>query len=202
MRERLRAIDLAATSLVGLRGGAASIGALTRQAEAHEHLAAQEQQVPALVELTPAQRPQVARAEAQVASLRRTAERLAPAQPQLAAQLQQRAEVLQARVEEARSRSLDEVRRRFDDEAAAERSLAVINYGLAVHTARRHRAPHAVGRAPLERLRAEDNREAAAAAFARRDLPFPYREGMFAAESPGALAMEPSPVATPGLASP
>ena len=48
-KEQLRAIDASAREVVSLRGGEYSIGALTRQGEAHEYLATQEARVATLL---------------------------------------------------------------------------------------------------------------------------------------------------------
>jgi tetratricopeptide (TPR) repeat protein len=198
-KAELRAIDEAATQVVQLRGGEFSIGAITRQAEAHEHLATQEQQIPNLIELNSQQRQQLARAETQIQRLETTAGRIEGANADAAQRLRDQAQTLRDQLDAARTAMIDQVRTRFDEEAAAERQLAILNYGLAVYTARNRNIPTQFAARALERLRAEDNQQLSQQAFSRPNLPFPYRAGMFDGEAPGAVTAQQTPVATPGL---
>lgn len=199
LKTQLRAIDEAATQVVQLRGGEYSIGAITRQGEAHEHLATQEQQIPNLIELSSAQQQQLTRAERQIQNLESTAGRIEGANPDAAQRLRDQAQTLRDQLDQARQGMIDTVRQRFDEEAEAERKLAIINYGLAVYTARNNNIPTPFAARALERLRAEDNQALTQAAFAQPNLPFPYRPGMFDGEAPGAVTSQQTPIATPSL---
>ncbi|MEZ4392152.1 MAG: tetratricopeptide repeat protein [Polyangiales bacterium] len=199
LKTQLRAIDEAATAVVQLRGGEYSIGAITRQGEAHEHLATQEQQIPNLIELSATQQRQLTTAERQITNLENTANRIENANADAAQRLRDQAQTLRDQLDQARQGMIDTVRQRFDEEAAAERTLAIINYGLAVYTARNNNIPTDFAATALERLRAEDNQQLAQAAFARPNLPFPYRSGMFDGEAPGAVASQSTAIATPSL---
>lgn len=197
-KTELRAIDEAATQVVALRGGEYSVGALTRQGEAHEHLATQEQQIPNLVELSAAQRAQLARAETQIQRLETTAGRIENANADAAQRLRDQAQTLRDQLDQARQGMIDQIRTRFDEEAAAERQLAIINYGQAVYTARNRNIPTPYAARALERLRAEDNQQLIDQALRQQRL-FEYRQGMFDGEAPGAVVSQQTPIATPGL---
>ena len=201
LKTQLTAIDQAATAVVQLRGGEYSIGAITRQGEAHEHLATQEQQIPNLIDLSSAQQAQLRTAEAAIARVEQAADRLerANGNPDQVQSLRDRVQQLRDQIDQQRQGMIDTVRQRFDEEAEAERKLAIINYGLAVYTARNNNIPTPFAARALERLRAEDNQALTQAAFAQPNLPFPYRAGMFDGEAPGAVSSQQTPIATPGL---
>jgi tetratricopeptide (TPR) repeat protein len=201
LKTQLTAIDQAATAVVQLRGGEYSIGAITRQGEAHEHLATQEQQIPNLIDLSTAQQAQLRTAEAAIARVEQAADRLerANGNPDQVQSLRDRVQQLRDQIDQQRQGMIDQVRQRFDEEAEAERKLAIINYGLAVYTARNNNIPTPFAARALERLRAEDNQALTQAAFAQPNLPFPYRAGMFDGEAPGAVSSQQTPIATPGL---
>jgi hypothetical protein len=99
-----------------------------------------------------------------------------------------------------------QVQQRFDQEAESERKLAIQDYAIAIHLARRDNIPTPFAARALEHIRLEDNRPLVDAAV-RQIRPavaqaarFQYTPGMFDAEAPGADLTQQQPVATPGLA--
>ncbi|MFO0604946.1 MAG: hypothetical protein U0324_17320 [Polyangiales bacterium] len=192
-RADLASLDAAAREVVALRGGAASIDALVRQGEAHEHLATQEARVGEL--LATDDDPAVRRARAAVERLRALARR-APSQRE---RLEAQADALEQQVRERVDAQVDRARRVFDEEAGVERQLAVINYATAVHASRAEHLPTALAARALERLHVEENRAVLDAAMARQRA-FAYAPGMFDVQAPGATLTQASAEATPPLA--
>jgi tetratricopeptide (TPR) repeat protein len=196
---QLRAIDASARDVVSLRGGEYSIGALTRQGEAHEYLATQEARVAGLIETSAADQRALAAATAQLDRAEAAANRL----PESNAQRQ----TILDRVQEGRDRlatqqqtRIDEVQRSFDEEATAERKLAIINYGTAVYTSRNQNIPTPYSARALEHMRLDENRPLVEDALSHQQV-FQYRAGMFDGEAPGATVTQTTPVGGPGLVS-
>ena len=198
-KEQLRVIDVSAREVVSLRGGEYSIGALTRQGEAHEYLATQEARIATLIIVPVSQQRQIASATAQLDRAEAAANRLPETHPQRQALLD--------RVQEGRDRlaaqqqtQQEEVQRSFDAEAEAERKLAIINYGTAVYTARNQNIPTPYAARSLEHMRLDENRGLVDSALTQQRV-FEYRSGMFDGEAPGATVTQMTPVAGPGLVS-
>ena len=198
-KEQLRVIDSSAREVVSLRGGEYSIGALTRQGEAHEYLATQEARIATLIIVPASQQRQIASATAQLDRAEAAANRLPESNPQRQALLD--------RVQEGRDRlaaqqqtQQEEVQRSFDAEAEAERKLAIINYGTAVYTARNQNIPTPYAARALEHMRLDENRGLVDSALTQQRV-FEYRSGMFDGEAPGATVTQTTPVAGPGLVS-
>lgn len=200
-KTQLRAIDAAARDVVGLRGGEYSIGALTRQGEAHEYLATQEARVGSLIQLSAAQQANFRRAEASIAQLRAAADTLERAgRDEQAQALRDRADGLQQQLDDQRTGAIQQVQESFDQEAEAERKLAIINYGTAVHTSRTQNIPTPYAARALEHMRLDENRPLVDAALSQQRV-FEYRSGMFDGEAPGATVTQTTPLAGPGLVS-
>lgn len=199
-KEQLRAIDTAARDIITLRGGEYSIGALTRQGEAHEYLATQESRLGELIQLSREEQQQFQRAEAAIANLERLATRVERQNPDLAQQTRDRAQALRDQLQQQQDERRQRVQAAFDQESAAERQLAIINYATAIHTARTQNIPTPFAARALERLRLEENQPLMDQAL-QNQRAFEYRPGMFNAEAPGATLTQATPVATPGLAS-
>ena len=198
-KEQLRAIDASAREVVSLRGGEYSIGSLTRQGEAHEYLATQESRVGSLIQLSRAQQDQFHRAEAQIAQLRHAADLLERAgRAEQAQTIRDRADALEQQLADSRTNAIQQVQQNFDSEAEAERSLAIINYGTAVNTARTQNIPTPFSARALEHMRLDENRALVEPALTRQHI-FEYRPGMFDGEAPGATVMQTTPLAGPGL---
>ncbi len=198
-KEQLRVIDASAREVVSLRGGEYSIGALTRQGEAHEYLATQEARIATLIVVPAAQQRQIATATAQLDRAEAAANRLPEDNPNR--------QVLLDRVQEGRDRlaaqqqaQQEEVQRSFDAEAEAERKLAIINYGTAVYTSRNQNIPTPYAARALEHMRLDENRPLVDSALTQQRV-FEYRSGMFDGEAPGATVTQTTPVAGPGLVS-
>jgi hypothetical protein len=192
-RASLAALDAAAREVVALRGGEFSVGALVRQGEAHEHLAALESRVGEL--LAVADSPALRRARASVERLRALARR----DPARREALTQQADALAARLDAQERAAVDAVQAAFDREAEVERQLAVINHATAVHAARAQHLPTPFAARALERLHVEENRALLDAAMTQQRA-FPYTPGMFDVRAPGATLTQAAPEATPGLA--
>ena len=96
-----------------------------------------------------------------------------------------------------------EVQQHFDDEARAQRQLAIINYAIVLHTARTGNIPTQFASRALEHMRLEENQslvdDTLTQYSGRPGAVFQYRRGMFDAEAPGATMPATRPVATPGL---
>lgn len=198
-KAQLRTIDAAARDVVSLRGGEYSIGALTRQGEAHEYLATQENRVGSLIQLSAAQQQQIRTAEQAIARARAAADVLdRNNRAEQAQRARDQADEAQQRLDDSRANMIADVQRSFDQEAEAERSLAIINYGTAVHTARTQNIPTRYASTALEHMRSEENRPLVDAALGRQQV-FPYRQGMFDGEAPGATVSQTTPLANPGL---
>jgi len=197
-KEQLRAIDNAAREIIALRGGEYSIGALTRQGEAHEYLATQEARLGELIELSREERAQFARAEQAIARLETLANRIDRASPDQAQQLRDRDQQLRDQLQQQQDERRTRVQQSFDEESQAERQLAIINYGTAVYTARSQNIPTPFAVRALERMRTEENRALLDQALGRQQL-FPYTPGMFNTEAPGATLSQTTPIATPGI---
>lgn len=198
-KEQLRAIDNAARDVVSLRGGEYSIGALTRQGEAHEYLATQEARVGSLIQLSAAQEQQFERARRAIQQVRTAADQLERAgRAEQAQQLRDRADQSQQQLDDQIAAARQTVQDSFDREAEAERSLAIINYGTAVNTARTQNIPTRYAATALEHLRSEENRPLVDNALSRQQV-FTYRQGMFDGEAPGATVTQTTPVSGPGL---
>jgi hypothetical protein len=185
--------------VVSLRGGEYSIGALTRQGEAHEYLATQESRIATLIVVPAAQQRQVAAATAQLDRAEAAANRLPEGNPQ-------RDTILQ-RVQEGRDRLVQQqeeqnrvVQASFDAEAEAERKLAIINYGTAVYTSRNQNIPTPYSARALEHMRLDENRPLVDSALSQQRV-FEYRSGMFDGEAPGATVSQTTPMGGPGLVS-
>ncbi|MDB4927522.1 MAG: domain protein putative component of TonB system [Myxococcaceae bacterium] len=200
-KTQLRAIDTAARDVVGLRGGEYSIGALTRQGEAHEYLATQEARVGSLIQLSTAQQANFRRAEASIAQLRTAADTLDRAgRAEQAQALRERADGLQQQLDDQRTNAVGQVQASFDQEAEAERKLAIINYGTAVYTSRNQNIPTPYSARALEHMRLDENRPLVEDALSHQQV-FQYRAGMFDGEAPGATVTQTTPVGGPGLVS-
>ncbi len=198
-KQQLTAIDNSAREIIALRGGEYSIGALTRQGEAHEFLATQEARLGELIELSREERAQVARLEQAISRLETLANRIDSANPDQAQRLRDQAQELRDRLQQQQDERRAAVQRAFDEESAAERQLAIINYGTAVHTARSQNIPTNFSARALERLRSEDNRALLDQALGNQRV-FSYQPGMFNTEAPGATLSQGTPIATPRLA--
>jgi hypothetical protein len=74
----------------------------------------------------------------------------------------------------------------FDQEADAERKLAIINYGTAIHTARSNNIPTPFATRALRVAALEDNQRLVEPALTQQRV-FEYRPGMFDGEAPGAV---------------
>lgn len=199
-KEQLRTIDTAAREVISLRGGEYSIGALTRQGEAHEYLATQEARLGELIELSAQERQQFARAEQAITRLESLANRLDRSNPDQAQQLRDRAQQLREALQTQQDERRQRVQQAFDEESQAERQLGIINFGTAVHTARSQNIPTAFASRALERMRTEENRALLDTALSHQQA-FQYTPGMFNTEAPGATVSQTTPIATPGLAS-
>ena len=198
-KDQLRAIDTSARETIALRGGEYSIGALTRQGEAHEYLATQEARLGELIELSREEQAQFSRAEQAIGRLEALATRLDRSNPDQAQRLRDQAQELRDRLQQQQDERRQRVQTAFDEESAAERQLAIINYATAVSTARTQNIPTNFSSRALERLRSEDNRALLDQALARQQV-FQYQPGMFNTEAPGATLSQTTPVATPRLA--
>ncbi len=198
-KDQLRAIDASAREVIALRGGEYSIGALTRQGEAHEYLATQEARLGELIELSREERAQFARAEQAITRLETLAGRIERVNADQAQRLRDQAQELRDRLQQQQDERRQRVQTAFDEEAAAERQLAIINYATAVNTARTQNIPTNFSARALERLRSEDNRALLDTALGRQQA-FQYQPGMFNTEAPGATLTQATPVATPRLA--
>jgi tetratricopeptide (TPR) repeat protein len=197
-KDQLRAIDASARDIIALRGGEYSIGALTRQGEAHEYLATQEARLGELIELSREERAQFARAEQAIARLESLATRIERANADQAEQLRARAQQLRDQLQQQQDDRRQRVQTAFDEESQAERQLGIINFGTAVHTARSQNIPTPFASRALERMRTEENRALLDQALGRQQV-FPYTAGMFNTEAPGATLSQTTPIATPGI---
>jgi tetratricopeptide (TPR) repeat protein len=193
---QLREIDNAAREVVALRGGEYSIGALTRQGEAHEHLATQESRIGDLIVTSRADEARFANVRANITRLRTLADRNERTNPDLAQRLRDQAQQIEDQLQTAMDEARAGVQRTFDQEAEAQRKLAIINYATAVHTARSQNIPTAFAARALERLRTEENQPLMQDALTHQNV-FQYQPGMFDAEAPGVNASETRLVATP-----
>lgn len=198
-KDQLRAIDTSAREVIALRGGEYSIGALTRQGEAHEYLATQEARLGELIELSREERAQFTRAEQAITRLESLANRIERVNPDQAITLRDQATQLRDRLQQQQDERRQRVQTAFDEESAAERQLAIINYATAVNTARVQNIPTNFSARALERLRSEDNRALLDTALTHQQA-FQYQPGMFNTEAPGATLSQTTPVATPRLA--
>ncbi len=198
-KDQLRAIDASAREIIALRGGEYSIGALTRQGEAHEYLATQEARLGELIELSREEQANFHRAEQAIQRLETLAGRIERANPDQAQRLRDQAQELRDRLQQQQDERRQRVQQTFDEEAAAERQLAIINYATAVNTARTQNIPTSFSARALERLRSEDNRPLLEQALTHQQA-FQYTPGMFNTEAPGATLSQTTPVATPRLA--
>jgi hypothetical protein len=99
-----------------------------------------------------------------------------------------------------------QVQQRFDQEADAERKLAIQDYAIAIHLARRNNIPTPFASHALEHIRLEENRPLMNDALQHirpevaRAAQFQYTQGMFDTEAPGADLTQTQSIATPGLA--
>jgi TolA-binding protein len=193
---QLREIDNAAREVVALRGGEYSIGALTRQGEAHEHLATQESRIGDLIVTSRADETRFNNVRAQIARLRALADRIERQNPDAAQRLRDQAQQIEDQLQTAQDEARAGVQRTFDQESEAQRKLAIINYATAVHTARSQNIPTAFAARALERLRTEENQPLMQDALTHQNV-FQYQPGMFDAEAPGVNVSETRLVATP-----
>ena len=99
---------------------------------------------------------------------------------------------------------MSDVQQHFDEEASAQRQLAIINYAIGINTARTQNIPTPFAARALEHMRLEENQplvdQTLTSYSSRPGASFQYRRGMFDAEAPGATVSASRPVATPGLA--
>ncbi len=197
-KEQLRAIDASSRDIIALRGGEYSIGSLTRQGEAHEYLATQEARLGDLIELSREERANFTRAEQAITRLETLANRIERSNPDQAQQLRDRAQQLRDQLQAQQDERRQRVQQAFDEESQAERQLGIINYGTAVYTARSQNIPTPFAARALERMRTEENRALLDQALGRQQV-FPYTQGMFNTEAPGATLSQTTPVATPGI---
>lgn len=198
-KEQLRTIDASAREVVSLRGGEYSIGALTRQGEAHEYLATQEARVATLLVASRDEERRLAAARAQLDRAQAAAERL----PEDNARRQEILDQVQAgrdRIDQQEQERQATVQASFDAEAEAERKLAIINYGTAVYTSRNQNIPTPYAARALEHMRLDENRPLVDSALTQQRV-FEYRSGMFDGEAPGATVTQSTPLAGPGLVS-
>lgn len=205
LKTELDGIDTQASEIIDLQGGEYTIGALVRRAEAHEYLATQEVRISTLLRLSAAQQRQLTTAEASAARLDRLADQLGGRNEALETRLRNQAQEVRDRVQQMRDSMTTQVQQTYDREAEAERKLAIQDYAIAIHLARRNNIPTAFAATALEHIRLEENQpliEAAVRAInpqlAQR-VGFAYTPQMFSSEAPGATLTQQQPVATPGL---
>jgi tetratricopeptide (TPR) repeat protein len=80
-----------------------------------------------------------------------------------------------------------------------ERRAALVHYGHAVTVANAEGLPLSTVALALDRLHDEANAPLAAEIFVQTDLPFTVRPAVMNASPPGAIALQSTPIATPGL---
>jgi len=208
IKTELDQIDQQAQQIVALSGGEYSIAALVRRGMAHEYLATQEVRISQLFQFSRQQQQNFARLEAAIRQLRSAADQLDNAnQPDRANQLRDRAQTLEDQVTNQRDTMTREIQERYDHEAEAERKLAIQDYAIAIHLARRDNIPTRFASEALEHIRLEENRplmEGSIQALrpeVTQAARFSYRPGMFDTEAPGITLLQQNTEVTPGLAS-
>jgi tetratricopeptide (TPR) repeat protein len=206
IKTELDAIDTQAAEIIDLQGGEYTIGALVRRGEAHEYLATQEVRIATLLRLSTAQQRQLTQAEASATRLDRLADQLGGRNEALETRLRNQAQEVRDRVQQMRDQMTTAVQQQYDQEAEAERKLAIQDYAIAIHLARRNNIPTQFAATALEHIRLEENRPLIEASvrgispqLAQR-VGFSYTATMFSTEAPGATLTQQQPVATPGLA--
>lgn len=205
LKTALEAIDTQATAIIDLQGGEYTIGALVRRGEAHEYLATQEVRIATLLRLSTAQQRQLTQAEAGATRLERLADQLGGRNEALETRLRNQAQEIRDRVQQMRDSMTTAVQQQYDTEAEAERKLAIQDYAIAIHLARRNNIPTQFAATALEHIRLEENRplvdasvRAISPQLAQR-VGFTYTATMFSTEAPGATLTQQQPIATPGL---
>lgn len=206
IKTELDAIDTQAGEIIDLQGGEYTIGALVRRGEAHEYLATQEVRIATLLRLSAAQQRQLTSAEASATRLDRLADQLGGRNEALETRLRNQAQEVRDRVQQMRDQMTTQVQQTYDQEAEAERKLAIQDYAIAIHLARRNNIPTQFAATALEHIRLEENRPLIEAAMRGLSpqltsrVGFQYTPNMFSTEAPGATLTQQQPVATPGLA--
>jgi tetratricopeptide (TPR) repeat protein len=206
LKTELDAVDAQATEIIDLQGGEYTIGALVRRGEAHEYLATQEVRIATLLRLSTAQQRQLTQAEASATRLDRLADQLGGRNEALETRLRNQAQEVRDRIQQMRDQMTTAVQQQYDQEAEAERKLAIQDFAIAIHLARRNNIPTQFAATALEHIRLEENRPLIEAAvrgispqLAQR-VGFSYTPTMFSTEAPGATMTQQQLVATPGLA--
>jgi tetratricopeptide (TPR) repeat protein len=206
LKVELDAIDTQAGEIVDLQGGEYTLGALVRRGEAHEYLATQEVRISTLLRLSSAQQRQLDQVEASAARLERLADNLGGSNPALEERLRGQAGGIRDRVQQMRDAMTTQIQQQYDQEAEAERKLAIQDFAVAIHLARRNNIPTPFAATALEHIRLEENRpliesalRSLAPALVQR-MEFRYTPDMFNTEAPGATVTQQQAVATPGLA--
>jgi electron transfer flavoprotein alpha subunit len=159
-----------------------------------------------LLWLSTAQQRQLTQAEASATRLDRLADQLGGRNEALETRLRNQAQEVRDRVQQMRDQMTTAVQQQYDQEAEAERKLAIQDYAIAIHLARRNNIPTQFAATALEHIRLEENRPLIEASvrgispqLAQR-VGFSYTATMFSTEAPGATLTQQQPVATPGLA--
>lgn len=205
LKTELDGIDTQATEIIDLQGGEYTVGALVRRGEAHEYLATQEVRISTLLRLSAAQTRQLAQAEAGAARLDRLADQLGGRNEALETRLRNQAQEIRDRVQQMRDGMTTAVQTQYDTEAESERKLAIQDYAIAIHLARRNNIPTQFAATALEHIRIEENRALVDPALRGlspqlvQRVGFTYAPNMFSTEAPGATLTQQSAVATPGL---
>ncbi len=205
LKTELDGIDTQASEIIDLQGGEYTVGALVRRGEAHEYLATQEVRISTLLRLSAAQTATLTRAEAGATRLDRIAERLNGANEALETRLRNQAQEIRDRVQQMRDGMTTAVQTQYDTEAESERKLAIQDYAIAIHLARRNNIPTQFAATALEHIRIEENRALVDPALRGLSPQLVQRVGfvlspnMFSTEAPGATLTQQGAVATPGL---
>ncbi len=196
---QLDAIDAAAQNVVALRGGVYSIASLERQGEAHEFFATQESRISTLVDQSGADRAAHQNAQHAIDQLRALVPRLRHlGRDAQADQIDQRASDLEQQLADSEQQRNAALQQHYDEESAAQRKLAIINYAVGINTARSQNIPTNYASRALEHMRSEENQPLIDDALSHQTL-FTYQPGMFSSEAPGADVTQTTPIATPGL---
>jgi tetratricopeptide (TPR) repeat protein len=205
LKTELDGIDTQAGEIIDLQGGEYTVGALVRRGEAHEYLATQEVRISTLLRLSTQQTQQLARAEAGAARLDRLADQLGGRNEALETRLRNQAQEIRDRVQQMRDGMTTTVQQQYDTEAESERKLAIQDYAIAIHLARRNNIPTQFAATALEHIRIEENRPLVDAALRGlspqlvQRVGFAYTPNMFSTEAPGATLTQQAAIATPGL---
>jgi tetratricopeptide (TPR) repeat protein len=205
LKVELDGIDTQAGEIIDLQGGEYTLGALVRRGEAHEYLATQEVRISTLLRLSTAQQRQLSSVEASATRLEGLADQIGGRNQTVETRLRNQAQELRDRVQQMRDGMTTQIQQQYDQEAEAERKLAIQDFAVAIHLARRNNIPTQFAATALEHIRLEENRPLIDAAvrglsaeLAAR-IGFRYTPEMFSTEAPGVTITQQQAIATPGL---